>query len=610
MKGVSNVIVVMLCLVLVTIIVANVVLWSYQMNEFDLERMHEDVKIAGVDRVNYSSWFVSQNEYGIDTGSRVYGTYWDTQAIDGLNEGFIEGINWWNANYTYRRTITIENRATSTLDGNSSVSIAIDTGLLISSNKLLASGSDLRVAYWSGSSWIELDRDIKDLNTDSTQIWFRLQSAVPSGEVDSKYCVYYGNPNAGSPPADRSNVYLWYDGFNRADISDITTEASYGIKTGGGTWSIENGSLKNVGASGDPNKLLITALGNVTASIDILTKMKAVSLVGGDLSRMGLSCCMDAKPSRGSGYCALFHNDDNSLDLLNDLRSWGTHVTYSWSLNTWYYMRFRVTDQTSRLGEAKVWPVETPEPSAWTVNGDFGGGSARSFGEVGLAGSRASDTTYFDDIVIRYVTDPEPLVSLGMEESQINKRLEIDSTFVVDLSVYPLDNIHAIEMLARYRSSDSGERWFVKAYNWASSAYSDSDFNSTAGDLPTTGWDNYAVSITQQWKNYVNHNGTVCMKLLDEGADENQTTIDIDFLAVRVMIDGVRLTFDNKGASTCHIVALWVNDATQHQRYEISIFINSGDTFSYFRVDISLPEKPYVIKIITEKGNTAIYSDN
>lgn len=37
--GISNVIVVMLSLVLVVVIVANVVLWSYQMNQFDWDKM-------------------------------------------------------------------------------------------------------------------------------------------------------------------------------------------------------------------------------------------------------------------------------------------------------------------------------------------------------------------------------------------------------------------------------------------------------------------------------------------------------------------------------------------------------------------------------------------
>jgi hypothetical protein len=41
-RGISNVIVVMLSLVLIVVIVANVVLWSYQMNQLDWEKMRED----------------------------------------------------------------------------------------------------------------------------------------------------------------------------------------------------------------------------------------------------------------------------------------------------------------------------------------------------------------------------------------------------------------------------------------------------------------------------------------------------------------------------------------------------------------------------------------
>ncbi|MDH5691347.1 MAG: DUF2341 domain-containing protein, partial [Candidatus Bathyarchaeota archaeon] len=277
----------------------------------------------------------------------------------------------------------------------------------------------MRIVYWNGSSWTELDRDIIDINTSSTQVWFKTQAEIgPSPATDNNYYMYYGNPGAGSPPANKSNVYLWFDDFNRADNSNITTEASYSVKTGGGNWSIETNKLKNVGDAGDPNKLIITALGNVSSDIDMLVKINVTSFAGDDLSRMGLSCCMDTDPSRGSGYCAIFHNDTGSLDFLNDLRSWGTMGNYSWSLNTWYYMRFRVIDPASKLGKVKVWQVGTTEPGIWTVDGDFGDGVARSYGEVGFVGSRNNDTTYFDDILIRYISDPEPSTSLGTEEER------------------------------------------------------------------------------------------------------------------------------------------------------------------------------------------------
>ena len=609
-RGISTVIVVMLSLVLITIIVGNVVLWSYQMNQFDWERLHEDVTITDVSRVNGSSLFVAQSEYELNIGNRINGAYTDTQAVDDQFESFTEGLSWWNTNYDYRRQITIVNNAVSAIDEGYSVCVTIDTASLISAGKTLASGDDLRVAYLSGSIWTELDRDAIDVNSASTQVWFKTQAAIEATGADGNYYVYYGNPSSGSPPANKSNVYLWFDDFSRADNPDITTETAYNVKTGGGVWSIETNALKNVGASGDPNKLLITALGDVNNAVDMFVKIRVTSFAGGDASRMGLSCCMDTSPSRGSGCCGLLHEDVNSLDLLNDLRSWGTQGTYSWSLNTWYCMRFRVNDPASRVGQVKVWQVGTTEPSAWTVDGNFGSGTARSYGEVGFAGSRTTDTTYFDDILIRFIADSEPSTSLGSEESQGNNRLDMDGAFTIDVSTYPLSGITNVEIHISYQPSDTGEKWYLKAYNWTSSTYSDNGFNSTAGHTPTTGWNYYTVNLTNCWDSYVNSNGTVYVKIVDEGADADQTLLEIDFFAVRIEIDGVMFTFENPGSLTSHLVSLWANNSTHHQRYSMDVFINSGDVASTFRSDISLPDEPFTIKVVTERGNTAVFSED
>jgi hypothetical protein len=49
-RGISTAIVVMLSLVLVVIIVGNVVLWSYQMNQLDRDRIQETVTITDVSK--------------------------------------------------------------------------------------------------------------------------------------------------------------------------------------------------------------------------------------------------------------------------------------------------------------------------------------------------------------------------------------------------------------------------------------------------------------------------------------------------------------------------------------------------------------------------------
>jgi hypothetical protein len=168
--------------------------------------------------------------------------------------------------------------------------------------------------------------------------------------------------------------------------------------------------------------------------------------------------------------------------------------------------------------------------------------------------------------------------------------------------------IHNVEIQLRYKASDSGEKWYLKAYNWSEATYSDIGFNSTTGHTPTTGWDYYAVNLTTSWGSYVWNDGTIYIQFIDQGQDINSTTIDIDFLGVRAVIGGTRFTFQNDGALTSHLISLWVNTATNHQRYDISLFVNSGENATYIRVDISLPTENFVVKVVTERGNIAVFA--
>ena len=91
-RAVSNVIVVVLSLILVVIIVSNIFLWSYEMNQYDWEKMRENLTITNVYILNktYSEWFPTQQEYQINIGSRQSGSYIDTQTVDGTWETFKE----------------------------------------------------------------------------------------------------------------------------------------------------------------------------------------------------------------------------------------------------------------------------------------------------------------------------------------------------------------------------------------------------------------------------------------------------------------------------------------------------------------------------------------
>lgn len=71
---------------------------------------------------------------------------------------------------------------------------------------------------------------------------------------------------------------------------------------------------------------------------------------------------------------------------------------------------------------------------------------------------------------------------------------------------------------------------------------------------------------------------------------------------------GSQFTFENDGSLTAHLVSLWIINSTDHQHYNINVFINSAETKTYLLDDISLPTGSYTVKVVTERGNTAVYS--
>jgi len=73
-------------------------------------------------------------------------------------------------------------------------------------------------------------------------------------------------------------------------------------------------------------------------------------------------------------------------------------------------------------------------------------------------------------------------------------------------------------------------------------------------------------------------------------------------------VTGSQFTLENDGGLTVHLVSLWIINSTDHQRYDISVFVNSAETKNYLRDDISLPTGNYTVKVVTERGNTAVYS--
>jgi hypothetical protein len=190
-------------------------------------------------------------------------------------------------------------------------------------------------------------------------------------------------------------------------------------------------------------------------------------------------------------------------------------------------------------------------------------------------------------------------------------RLITSNDFAIDLSTYPLDYIHGIEVLIRYNPTENGEKWFLKAYNWATSDFSDAGFNTTQGNQPASNQGNeYAITVTDGWTDYVNNEGVMRLQFLDEGVNTNQTIVGIDFLGARAIIDGTRLDLKNSSPLSLRIVAVWIENSTAHNRFDADLFLNSGESATYIRADITLPQDVFLAKVVTERGNIAVFSED
>ncbi|MBU0958098.1 MAG: hypothetical protein KKF56_04805, partial [Nanoarchaeota archaeon] len=316
--------------------------------------------------------------------------------------------SWWNESWEYRQQINITNNdVTLVLTTNYTFTMNLNT----SGGNFLFTGNDTRIIFYNGTDYNEIDRiNTSSFNDTNTSLMFRIQENIPASSSDSNYYIYYGYSNADSPPENNSNVYLFFDDYNRANNVDITSESTYS-EAGGSEWEIVNNQLKGSGGSGDPNKLMVDLFPNLD-NVELQIKINVTTFAGGDSSRPGLSTRMDAG---GQGYCANLHNAIGTLQFLDDARDWGSSTSVGWVLNEEYWLKFWNYEDDLK---AKIWTTNTVEGSSWNLTQNSFAGHAN--GKVGIAMSNNADVIYYDDFSVRILVSTEPSYSFLGEESVDN----------------------------------------------------------------------------------------------------------------------------------------------------------------------------------------------
>jgi hypothetical protein len=71
---------------------------------------------------------------------------------------------------------------------------------------------------------------------------------------------------------------------------------------------------------------------------------------------------------------------------------------------------------------------------------------------------------------------------------------------------------------------------------------------------------------------------------------------------------GISIDIKNTGSVSVHVVAFWISNLTLHQRYDVDEILNAGETLTCIRTDIALPQDGFLVKVVTERGNVAVFS--
>jgi hypothetical protein len=346
----------------------------------------------------------------------------------------------WNANYAYRKKMTIT-AGSDDIPADYSVSVTLDHAALVSAGKSLASGDDLRVAHWDGSSWTELDRALDPLsawNDASTQIWFALVDPITASSSDGTYYLHYGYPSATNPPDDWANVFMVGDDFNDGTLtSGMTTSTS-------GTASItETGGKAFIDLGNDVGDAAILVTTNSLPSDKKFAIRHMTNLVSGgpdgstEVKTIGISqyntrlTVADSSIENDRRRIIAFHRVDEEAWIIQDPNVDGD----SWTGSAWdgkwvkwgdlspldtYYIYDLISNGTSwyvKVSDANGNEITTTTAVPWSNIEDDPPGAPFWFylGEVYTNAYYADQKS--DWFYVRQYVDSEPTTSVAGEET-------------------------------------------------------------------------------------------------------------------------------------------------------------------------------------------------
>ncbi|MDP2950182.1 MAG: hypothetical protein Q8P22_11660 [Chloroflexota bacterium] len=341
-------------------------------------------------------------------------------------------LPWWDTAYAFRRQITVATGANTPYKGydDYSVQLGVDTASLVGSGKLQADCDDLRLAYWNGSSWVELNRDAYACNGGSTELWFKLQADIPASSSDDDYYLYYGNPLASSPPADRSEVYLHYNNWSSNRLGEYAIgrqDAWHGTGTYAGfSWDGVNQRVNFNTGDNFTGGLRLAGFGERDLYVEQVVRY--IGCYPSDVTQ-GLTARYSGDGTSSDNWYAFvqanssgcsvnpYTNPAMQKDNRTDAGFCGSGAGTAWALDgSLHRQGFAMwgVNPTSMKGWLDKSPRKPVEASDLACS-DAAATDHENAGDV--AWVQAQTAGSFDDFLVRRYTEPEPTTSLGTEES-------------------------------------------------------------------------------------------------------------------------------------------------------------------------------------------------
>ena len=165
-----------------------------------------------------------------------------------------------------RKQITLVNNSGQTLNQNTTYQINLDTS---NQKEFLQSCDDLRVVYQpSSTTATELPRNVVNCNSQSSIIYFPLQSSITNSQSSADYYVYYSNPHALTPNLSPLTAYDTTPGG--ASFVAPFNGSTRAVASGSVTPSVESGAVRFSGGKselafdgGNDSMALTSAVSNV-----------------------------------------------------------------------------------------------------------------------------------------------------------------------------------------------------------------------------------------------------------------------------------------------------------------------------------------------------------